>query len=269
MRHSIVKALASTNWRQLRLAMSFCPLCNKSRVFVRLADNEIGVRCLSCKGTSITLSLVEVLLSISPSLESKTVYELSCRGPLFRFLQQHSKSAFCSEYFEDVLPGECSNGIQCQDVQKLTHPSGSFNICTSTEVFEHVANDLRGFSEICRVLKPSGAFVFTVPIDLNNKTIERATPRPEGGVRHLLPAEYHGDPLSEDNRILAYRNYGVDILDRLLRSGFARAEIRSPGNSLPWGYVRPVIVAYREDASYNQHNAEPLLLRSASREGFS
>lgn len=265
MRQSIIKVLGNTAWGQVRLSTSFCPLCNKSRVFVRLANNEIGVRCLSCKGTSVTLSLIDVLLHLFPTFKSKAVYELSCRGPLFRFLQQHSKSATCSEYFDDVVPGEYKDSYQCQDVQNLTHSSGSFDICTSTEVFEHVPHDLRGFSEICRVLKPSGAFLFTVPIDLNNKTIERAAPLPEGGVRYFLPAEYHGDPLSKDNRILAYRNYGVDILDRLFRSGFARAEIRSPGISLPWGYFRPVIVAYRENASNDRLNSDPLLLRSASR----
>lgn len=266
MRHSIVKALASTRWREVGFTRSFCPLCNKSRVFVRLSDNEIAVRCLACKGTSVTLSLIQVLLSIYPTLTSKTVYELSCRGPLFRFLQQHSRSAVCSEYFEHVDPGEFNNGVQCQDVQKLTYPGESFDVCTSTEVFEHVPNDLRGFSEICRVLKPSGAFVFTVPIDLNNKTVERARPLPEGGVRHLLPPEYHGDPLSRDDRILAYRNYGTDILDRLLRSGFESAEIRSPGISLPWGYSRPVIVAFREASSNNGIDSDALLLRRAQHE---
>ncbi|MBK1707357.1 class I SAM-dependent methyltransferase [Halochromatium glycolicum] len=201
---------------------------------------------------------------ICPTLKSQSVYELSCRGSLFRFLQHHSNSVTCSEYFDDVVPGEYKNAAQCQDVQKLTYLDESFDICTSTEVFEHVPNDSLGFAEICRVLKSTGVFVFTVPIDLNNITIERATPLPQGGVHHLLPAEYHGDPLCKDNKILAYRNYGADILDRLLDSGFKRAEIRSPRNSIPWGYSRPIIVGYREDASNNWLNSDPLLLRFAS-----
>ncbi len=264
MRQSIIDALKNTNWRQIRFSASFCPLCNGKRVFIRLDSNEIGVHCLSCRATPITLSLIDVLLYVSPALKTKVVYELSCRGSLIKFLRRHSKLVRCSEYFDDIAPGEYRNSVQCQDVQKLTHSDESFDICTSTEVFEHVPNDLKGFSEICRVLRSTGVFVFTVPIDINNITIERATPLPGGGVQHILPAEYHGDPIRNDNRILAYRNYGSDILDRLISSGFKRAEIRIPKSSMPWGYFRPIIVAYREQASNNWLNTDPLLLRYAS-----
>jgi len=249
MRRSAIDTLININWSQLRLAASFCPLCNKQRIFVRLANNEIGIRCLSCRATSVTLSLVDVLLDISPSLKSKVVYELSCRGALFKFLRRRGKLVSCSEYFNDVASGAYKDAVQCQDVQKLTYPDESFDICTSTEVFEHVPNDLKGFSEICRVLKPTGVFIFTVPIDLNNITIERAALLPGDVIQHLLPAEYHGDPVRSNNRILAYRNYGIDILDRLTRAGFNKSEIRSPRHAMPWGYSRPIIVAYREHAA--------------------
>ncbi|MGB5733410.1 MAG: hypothetical protein WBM40_03065, partial [Thiohalocapsa sp.] len=61
-----------------------------------MSDNEIGVRCLGCKATSVTLSLVDVLLRVSPDLRSKTIYELSCRGALISFLAQRSNSIICS-----------------------------------------------------------------------------------------------------------------------------------------------------------------------------
>ena len=52
----------------------------------------------------------------------------------------------------------------CQDVQHLTFDDAEFDICTSTEVFEHVPDDIKGFKEIYRVLKDDGVFIFTVPI---------------------------------------------------------------------------------------------------------
>lgn len=265
MRQSIIDSLISANWRQVRFSIHMCPLCNGKRIFVKLVDNEIGVCCLSCKATSITLSLVYVLRTISPNLSSKIVYELSSRGALMKFLKQHCKSVICSEFFDDLPAGEFKSTIQCQDVQKLTHPDEIFDICTSTEVFEHVPNDSKGFSEIRRVLKPTGVFVFTIPIDIRNITIERALPLPGGGVQHLLPAEYHGDPIRVDNRILAFRNYGKDILERLISAGFKKAEIRNPGYTMPWGFRRPVIVAYREDASNNLPNSDASRLCCASR----
>ena len=254
-----------TNWRNFAVSVYYCPLCNRKRVFVRLDANEISVRCISCRATSITLSIVAVLRSISPNLKLKNVYELSSRGPLVHYLNRNSKSLTCSEYFKDTTPGDYKNEVQCQDVQSLTFPNESFDICTSTEVFEHVPNDARAFSEVHRVLKPSGIFVFTVPIDIGNKTIERATLTSGGEVRHLLPPEYHSDPIRNDHPILAFRNYGYDILERLMDAGFKRAEVRSPGFDMPWGYSRPVLIAYREKASDNWLKSDPLQLRCASK----
>jgi len=78
------------------------------------------------------------------------------------------------------------NSVQCQDVQRLTYDSASFDVCTSTEVFEHVPDDSRGFAERHRVLRPGGRLVFSVPIVSAAKTVERAVME-RGTLRHLLP----------------------------------------------------------------------------------
>jgi SAM-dependent methyltransferase len=168
-----------------------------------------------------------------------------------------------SEYFNDVGLGDYKKGVQCQDVRKLTYPNESFDVCTSTEVFEHVSDDLAGFSEIFRVLKSDGIFVFTVPLNLHNKTVERVLIDSAGEARNILPPEYHGDPIGDGNKILVFRNYGYDILERLTASGFNRAEIRMPAKTFPWGYARPVIVAYRGVVAGKALASDPLLLRYA------
>lgn len=229
----------------MAVSFSFCPLCMGKRLFVRLDTNEISVRCLSCRATPVTLSLVDVLRHIRPILSAQNVYELSSRGPLVNLLKRECSSLTYSEYFDDIPPGEYNNGIQCQDVQALTYPDESFDICTSTEVFEHVPDDRKGFSEVCRVLKAGGVFIFTVPIDISGKTIERAVLSSDGKVRHILPPEYHGDHIRGDNGVLVFRNYGYDILTRLTDSGFKRAEFSRPLCRIPWGYARTVVVAYR------------------------
>lgn len=245
MRDAISRGLAGINLRQLRFRRHRCPLCRKTRLFVKLANDETGVRCTHCRATPVTLSLVDVLLDLRPDLEQKAVYELSSRGALFEFLRQNAGSVTGSEYFADVAPGAWKGAIQCQDVQALTYASDSFDICTSTEVFEHVPDDSRGFSEIRRVLRPGGTFVFTVPINIHDATVERARLLAGGDVEHLLPAEYHGDPVGDAGRILAFRNYGADIVDRLIASGFDSAGIRTPDQPAAWGYRRAVIVASR------------------------
>ncbi|MBI5444620.1 MAG: class I SAM-dependent methyltransferase [Deltaproteobacteria bacterium] len=115
-------------------------------------------------------------------------------------------------------------GIPCQDVERLTFPAGSFDLCTCTEVFEHVPDDGAGFREVCRVLASGGRFLFTVPLLDRHETVERA--RREGaGVVHLMDPEYHGDRIRGRGGVLAFRTYGRDILGRLARAGFASGEV--------------------------------------------
>jgi SAM-dependent methyltransferase len=152
------------------------------------------------------------------------VYELSSRGALFRYLRRRYPELTFSEYYDDIKPGEFKNGIQCQDIQSLTYENESFDLVTSTEVFEHVPDDLKGFREIHRVLKRNGHFVFTVPLSMQEITVERVCLK-NGRVMHLLPPQYHGDRIRGSHKVLVYRNYGKDIVSRLESVGFL-AEIR-------------------------------------------
>src|SRR5690606_22856632 len=129
-----------------------CPACGPS-LLVRVAAHPIGVRCLRCGASAITLSLISVLLEIRPEFRSDTVYELSARGPLVAFLRRHVPDLTCSEFFDNVAPGQRQDGVLCQDVQRLSFADATCDLCTSTEVFEHVPDDLRGFREIRRVLQ--------------------------------------------------------------------------------------------------------------------
>lgn len=252
--------LNSTNFRRLAVQFALCPLCRGSRPFVRLDDDEIAVRCLGCRATPVTLSLVDVLRRVCPKLHAADVYEQSARGPLVKFLRRNAGSLTCSQYFVDVAPGDHRDGVQCQDVRHLTFPDESFDVCTSTEVFEHVPDDRLGFSEIHRVLRPGGVLVFTVPIDPGGSTVERARLDSGGAIEHLHPPEFHGDPALGHALVLTYRNYGGDIVERLSAAGFARAGIMRSDSSLPWGYERPVIVAFRGEGAQSPGARTPATL---------
>ena len=152
------------------------------------------------------------------------VYELSSRGALCRHLRRTFARVTVSELFDDVVPGQFRDGVQCQDVQRLTYADAAFDLVTSTEVFEHVPDDGRAFAEVHRVLRPGGAVVFTVPLMESVATLERARLE-HGTVVHLTAPEYHGDRLRGRRHVLAFRTYGLDILDRLRAAGFeARLE---------------------------------------------
>ena len=198
-----------------------CNLCGWP--LVRLAAFDLGTRCVRCLSTQIHRAVGGVVDGLSFPADAR-IYELSSKGALFSYLRRRWPGLYCSEYFGDVSPGERRNGIPCQDVQCLRLPDASFDLVTSTEVFEHVPDDRRGFSEVYRVLSPGGYMVFSVPLSMEARTIERAVPA-DGGVRHLLAPEYHSDRIRGRRTVLAYRNYGYDIADRLRDAGFS-PEIR-------------------------------------------
>jgi SAM-dependent methyltransferase len=168
------------------------------------------------------MGMVLEYLKLDPVLR---VYELSSKGALVRFLRKRYRNLTVSEYYDDVKPGDYKDGVQCQDVQNLTHEDDSFGLVTSTEVFEHVPDDIRGFQEIHRVLKKDGYFIFTVPLTIKEKTVERACLE-DGRIVHLLPPQYHGDRIRGSHKVLVYRNYGMDIVFRLESVGFAAEILR-------------------------------------------
>lgn len=229
--------------REFALAAARCPYCGPS-VFVRLRRDETGVRCARCAASAVHVALGWVLRERVPQLADCDVCELSARGPLVAFLRRAARSVATSEYFADLAPGAARDGIRCEDVQRLTYADASFDLVTHTEVFEHVPDDARAFAELARVTKPGGATIFTVPMHGGQRTLERARLR-EGGIEHLCAPSYHADPLRGRTGILAFRDYGGDILDRLRAAGFVAAELLAPEHRIPWTAPRAVVVAHK------------------------
>lgn len=233
--------LALARWRNLAITGGVCPFCGFT-VFVKFGNSEMAIFCLACRSNLVTLSLGDVLVREVPDLGDRHVYEISSRSPLSRCLLEHAGQVTLSQFFDDVARGEFKDNIQCQDVQKLTYPDASFDVCTSTEVFEHVADDARGFGEVHRVLRPGGRIVFTVPMHDFEATVERAR-MGDGGVEHLLEPEYHHDPILGPRSVLCFRNYGTDIVGRLKAAGFSEPRIVQAEDITGWGFSRKVIVA--------------------------
>lgn len=237
------KAIDILEFRFLKFKISKCPLHGNS-VFVRLNNTMLGVRCVFCGAAPIATSIVNVLISHVPNFKRKLIYELSARGAFFEYLTKNAENVVFSEYMEDVKPGDSVNGVLCQDVQDLTFDNGVFDICTSTEVFEHVPDDIKGFREVFRVLKDGGVFVFTVPLHDVKTTVNRVQVE-QGEIVYLFEPEYHDDSISGAGKVLVYRDYGRDIADALLSVGFSRVDIVEEFDSAGFGFKKDVIVAHK------------------------
>jgi len=227
---------------EFAIARESCAVCGFP-VSVRLCKMDIGVRCPICGASAVSQSLVEALSRKISNICECDAYELSSAGVLVTFLKRRARSLTTSEFFDDVPVGKYSGRwIRCEDVQSLTFADESFDLCTSTEVFEHVASDIAAFGELFRVLRPGGTLVFTVPLSDSQITVERTTVN--NGLRYqTMPAEYHADRFRGPH-VFCYRNYGRDILDRLRQVGFANAAFYRPSRRL-FGFARDVVIANR------------------------
>ena len=225
---------------EFAMALRRCPYCGPS-VFVRLRREAAGVRCVRCAASAVHLAIGWALRDTIARLDECDVCELSARGPLVDFLARNAKSLATSEYFADAPRGALRDGIRCEDVQNLAYAEASFDLVTHTEVLEHVPDDTRAFAELFRVLRPGGIMIFTVPMHEGPRTVERAR-LGDGGIEHLLEPVFHYDPLRRAG-ILAFRDYGGDILDRLRHAGFVDSKISTAHGRVPWVGDSPIIVA--------------------------
>ena len=72
---------------------------------------------------------------------------------------------YTTSYYWDGVPlGDYSEGVQCQDLTRLTFDDSSFDLIVTSDIFEHVRRPFEGFQEIDRVLKPGGMHIFSIPV---------------------------------------------------------------------------------------------------------
>jgi SAM-dependent methyltransferase len=193
-----VGGVLTPNWRE-HLLCPGCRLNNRMRATVHFFEEQVA----PAPGASIYL------------MEQTT--------PLFRCLSERHPSVVGSEYLgQEIGFGErTASGIRNESVTRLSFAAASFDFVISLEIFEHVPDTCRALAECYRVLRPGGAMLFSVPFRLEcNETLVRAIVDEKGEIQHLLPPEYHGDPLSTAG-CLAFYHFGWELLDKVRAAGFS------------------------------------------------
>jgi SAM-dependent methyltransferase len=142
--------------------------------------------------------------------------------PLYAWLKNRFPGTIGSEYLgDDVAPGSQKGGFRHENLMNLSFPADSFDALLSFDVLEHVADSSKSFAECLRCLKPGGIMLFSAPFTINQQanTI-RAVLRPDGTIDHLMPPEYHGNPIDPAGGSLCFRYFGWEMLDELRSVGF-------------------------------------------------
>ena len=152
------------------------------------------------------------------SPEAITPFAAFMRGIFPRFLG--------TEYFADASGSNNFFPILHADLTNLDFQDASFDVVISNEVLEHVPSIEQALAESARILKFGGWHIGTFPFLFNGAVSEVRTVRTEGSVVHLLPPEYHGNPVDESGGSLVYTIPGWDIIEKAKENGFSRAEMR-------------------------------------------
>lgn len=189
------------NWRE-RLVCEKCRLNNRMRASIHLFQQECAPR------------------------KNADIYITEQTTPLYTWLKQHYTSVIGSEYLDSTCSfGESnSQNIRNESLTALSFTDNSFDYILSFDVFEHIPNYQTAIQECARILRPGGEILFSVPFrsDLE-KNIVRAHVCQDGSIEHLMPPEYHGDPLSTDG-CLCFYHFGWQILDEFRKAGFNSAK---------------------------------------------
>jgi SAM-dependent methyltransferase len=188
------------NWRE-HMVCPLCGLSNRMRASIHLFEQIL-----------------------QPSKQSR-IYILEQTTPLYDWFIKNYSYVVGSEYLGKTIPpgGMNAKGIRNESITELSFPDNKFDFILSFDVFEHVPNFQKAFSECYRVLKQNGRLFFTVPFEVNSKeNIIRAVKNDNNKIEYLLPPEYHGDPLSPEG-CLAFYCFGWEMLEQLKVAGFTHA----------------------------------------------
>jgi SAM-dependent methyltransferase len=201
------------NWRE-RLVCPVCQLNNRLRLSFHLFEG----------------------LSCAPE---DRVYLTEAVTPLAALMRARHPGVVTSEYLGPAFsPGQLDrHGLRHEDVTNLSFPDATFECVMTFDVLEHVPDYNAALAEFWRVLTTGGTLMLSAPFVVSSpETIERARIGQGGEIEHLLPAEYHGDPVTAGAGILCFHHFGWDLLQALKAVGFtdARAELFW---SMGFGYV--------------------------------
>jgi SAM-dependent methyltransferase len=196
-----------------------CPICERSAHF---RANEEWLRdsflCDNCGSIPRERAFFSVIEMMYPNWRELKIHETS---PAMRAaslkLKTECQGYSYSHYNERLVPGSVhpKEGYGCENIERMTFGSESFDLFLSQDVFEHIFHPDRAINEIERVLKPRGAHIMTVPIVMKSVGSQRrASIDPAGKVTHLREAQFHGNPLDERGSLVTI-DWGYDLLDYL------------------------------------------------------
>lgn len=164
------------------------------------------------------------------------------QADVLHFAPEKWLSKIIAEYFParyvkaDLYPN--APDVEKVDMLAIQYPDASFDFVIANHVLEHVIDENRALSELCRVLKPGGFAILQTPFSAK--------------LKHTFSDPGINDDFS---RLQAYgqedhvRLYGSDIMDRFESSGLVSRS-----------QVHEVVLSEIDAQKYGVNKSEPFLL---------
>ncbi|TVS14139.1 MAG: class I SAM-dependent methyltransferase [Wenzhouxiangella sp.] len=223
----------------------YCGVCGRATEFSFTAGSggPVNLReemaCSQCALNARIRVVLHLLSRNAPPGNTARIYLTEQTTLLYKFVRAHWPNVTGSEYFgEDMRPRLVQylkhlvgqrEALRHQDVTALTFSDESLDVIVSCDVLEHVPDYRAALAEFARVLVRGGRLLLTVPfMEQSADTTVRARLRDDGSIEHLEEPEYHGDPV-DPNGVLAFYNFGWDLLEEVRKAGFRDARW-----CLPW-----------------------------------
>lgn len=208
------------NWRE-RLVCSGCAMNNRQRLVAKLVQQFAALH------------------------ERPRIYLMEQVTPIFEWVRKlDAVELHGSEYLgHEYQGGERIKGVRHEDVMNLSYPDESFELIVSNDVLEHVPDPLRALRECYRVLKRGGAVLATFPFHLGNDTTKVRATLVGDTIKHLLPPQYHGNPVSSDGS-LVFQDFGWDLLDATRTVGFSPVHCESYASD-EFGHLGTGLLVFR------------------------
>ena len=166
--------------------------------FVQRLNLRENVVCEACSSSSRDRMLIYGLSVLRREVDSLRAWKEHRDVRLFESSGQRGhppllagKFDYYNTEYDPTRMIEEYDSRRYADLQKLPYEDGWFDICLSSDVFEHVRLHERGFSEVFRVLRQGGHFVMTVPyVHGWEKTLVKVDVRGDTDI-FLSEPEYH------------------------------------------------------------------------------
>lgn len=189
-----------------------CPVCGKSfRKFlpygrINPRENALCPNCLSLeRHRLIWLYLKEKTQFFINNLQVLHIAPEACF--IKRFEKIHGDRYITADIESPLAKVK-------MDIHKIPFNTNTFDVVLCNHVLEHVRDDIKGMTEICRVLKPGGFAILQVPFfnPIPDLTFEDAAITDKNEREKLFGQDDH------------VRRYGKDYTQRIKRAGMQPME---------------------------------------------